>query len=92
MLMRLACLNKVLPTYQLKRSSLIGTDLGRTDQTHVLYKPTTPILYCSQSVFVFYSRPLENNRKWVWYVYKQHNNLVVGLKFEIQDLALRARS
>ena len=36
--------------------------------------------------------PLENNRKWVWYVYKQHNNLVVGLVFEIQDLALRARS
>ena len=33
--------------------------------------------------------PLENNRKWVWYVYKQHNNLVVGLVFEIQDLALR---
>ena len=36
--------------------------------------------------------PLENNRKWMWYVYKQHNNLVVGLVFEIQDLALRARS
>ena len=36
--------------------------------------------------------PLENNKKWVWYVYKQHNNLVVGLVFEIQDLALRARS
>ena len=27
--------------------------------------------------------PLENNRKWVWYVYKQHNNIVVGLVFEI---------
>ena len=46
------------------------------------YKPTTPIFYCSQSVLVFYSRPLENNRKWVWYVYKQHNNLVVGLEFQ----------
>ena len=33
-----------------------------------------------------------NIRKWVWYVYKQHNNLVVCLVFEIQDLALRARS
>ena len=53
-----------------------------------VYKPTTPIFYCSQSVLVFYSRPLENNRKWVWWLYKQHNNLVVGLVFEIQDLAL----
>ena len=26
--------------------------------------------------------PLQNNRKWVWYVYKQHNNLVVGLEFQ----------
>ena len=33
---------------------------------------------------------LENNRKQVWYVYKQHNNLVVALVFEIQDLALYA--
>ena len=61
---------------------------------HYIYKPTTPIFYCSQSVLVFYSRPLENNRKWVWYVYKQHNNLLVpvGLVIEIQDLALRAWS
>ena len=27
---------------------------------------------------------------WMWYVYKQHNNLVVALVFEIQDLALYA--
>ena len=54
------------------------------------YKPTAPIFYCSQSVLVFYSRPLENNRKWVWYVYKQHNNLVVGLVFEIQEIQTSA--
>ena len=34
--------------------------------------------------------PLENNRKWVWYVYKQHNNLVVGLVFEIQEIQTSA--
>ena len=45
-------------------------------------KPTTSIFYCSQSALVFYSRPLENNR----------HNLVEGIVFEIQDLALRARS
>ena len=29
---------------------------------HFYYKPITPIFHCSQSVFVFYSRPLEHNK------------------------------
>ena len=34
--------------------------------------------------------PLENNRKWVWYVYKQHNNLALRARswISIQDLPL----
>ena len=36
---------------------------------YLVYKSTTPIFYCSQSVLVFYSRPLENNRT-SWERYK----------------------
>ena len=35
----------IAQVYQLKRSSLIGTDQGRTDQTHVLYRPTKTSIY-----------------------------------------------
>ena len=29
---------------------------------YVVYKPTTPIFYCSQENFLLFSRPLENNK------------------------------
>ena len=35
-------------------------------------------------------KPLKNKRKWVWLVYKQHNNLVIGLSLKFKTSALRA--
>ena len=37
---------------------------------YVVYKRTTPIFYCSQEVLSKIPKPIENNRKWVWWVYK----------------------
>ena len=37
---------------------------------YVVYKATTPIFYCSQEVWSKIPKPIENNRKWVWWVYK----------------------
>ena len=38
---------------------------------YVVYKRTTPIFYCSQEVLSKIPKPIENNRKWVWWVYKR---------------------
>ena len=67
-----------------KYANPVGARRGWSQQElNHAYKPTTPFSVVRNQFWYFTQEllrtiePLDNNRKWVWYVYKQHNILVV---------------